>query len=81
MTTLLATKSVTRKLLATDGRGKTLIARMSPEGVFIKREGGRWGKALFLSWRSVFDYAAIAWANEQKRQKKERQKLKREGKL
>lgn len=79
MTTLLDTKSVTRKLLTTDGRGKTLIARMSPEGVYIKRENGRWSKAFFLPWRSVFDYSVIRWANEQKRLKKERREKKKLG--
>lgn len=79
MTTLLDTKSVTRRLLITDGRGKTLIARMSPEGVYIKRDHSRWSNALFLPWKSVFDYGAIRYANEQKRLKKERRQQKNLG--
>lgn len=81
MPTLLATKNVTRKLLITDGRGKTLIARMAPEGIYMKRERSRWDKALFLPWLSLFQTAAIRWANEQKRLKKERRAKKKAGLL
>lgn len=80
VTTLLATKSVTRKLLIMH-HGDTLMARMSPEGIYMKREGGRWSKALFLPWASVFDYAAIRAANEAKRLKKAKKEARKAGRL
>jgi len=64
-------KSIFRKLLIYD-RKKQIQVKISPEGVYFKRERTRWSSAIFMPWMAGFTVAAHRWAEEQKRLKKER---------
>jgi hypothetical protein len=79
MATTLDKKPVIRRLVVYE-RNKQLIAKMAPEGIYLKREKTRWSGALFLPWMSVFTAAAIRYANEKKRLKAEKRKQKKLGK-
>lgn len=51
------TKAVTR-ITDTVSRGRTLVAKMSPEGVYIKGAGERWSSAYLVPWAAAYDLGA-----------------------
>ena len=36
-------------------RGRELIARMAPEGVYLKGSGQRWSSAYLVPWGALYD--------------------------
>jgi hypothetical protein len=70
------TRAVDVSLRPTEYR-RGLVARMGPEGVFVKSPGGRWSKALLATWGDIVLVAAERRAEELKRERAERKRLAR----
>lgn len=51
---------------ATDTKGKPLVARVSPEGVYLKPKGTRWENAYFVPWGTIYMEGAARKARETK---------------
>lgn len=50
----------------TDSKGNPLVARMAPEGVYLKCKGERWTSAYFVSWDSIYWMGVKSKAQENK---------------
>lgn len=60
-------------------RREELVARMAPEGVYLKGKGRRWTSGIFLSWASVYDFGAIVKSKRIREERAAKRKARREG--
>jgi len=67
------TKPVTRSLDAIN-RGRRLVTRITPEGVYTKGQGERWSSAYLVPWNAVDDLGARLLARRRKEEKRLRKK-------
>lgn len=70
------TKPVTRSIPILH-RGRTLVARMAPEGVYIKGARERWSSAYLVPWAALYDCGAKLKVLAKKREKAIKRKIKR----
>lgn len=56
-----------------------LVARITPEGIYVKPPGSRWTSAYFTSWADIMLVGADRKAAEVKKARAERRKLKKLG--
>jgi len=80
MTTVL-TKPVFRTLSVQDGFGRrhVMVAKVAPEGLYLKYKGERWTSALLLPWSAAYVKAAWLKAEQIKRERREKRALKKKG--
>lgn len=72
-------KTVTRIIQDVFYRNRRLVARMAPEGVYVKTERERWSSAYFIPWMAVHSVGAKLKAKALKEEKIRRRKEKRLG--
>lgn len=64
------TRTVERHVETFMDRGRTMIVRMAPEGIYMKQKGQRWTSAVFLPWGAAWSVGckmAAAKAREERR--------------
>lgn len=66
-------KPVFRKLYAKDASGRTraMVAKLAPEGVYLKHKDERWSSALLMPWFAIYERAAWLAAEKKQREKRE----------
>lgn len=70
-------KHVTRLITSLVIKGKFVVAKMTEEGIYIKREKERWQTAYLVPWRAVYDVGGKLKAREIKEERAKRRKEKR----
>jgi hypothetical protein len=51
------TKAIERKLLTFSERGRTVIVRITGEGIYMKQAGQRWSSAVLCPWAAAHSVA------------------------
>lgn len=58
-------------------RGRVLVVRMSPEGIYIKGARERWSSAYLVPWTAAFDVGAKLKARRDREEKASKRKAQR----
>lgn len=66
------TRAVERRLLTFSERGRPVVVRVAPEGIYLKAAGRRWSNAVLLPWGAAWSVACKMEVERKRRERRAR---------